>query len=127
MCQYNTGEGNPNDVAMALTYIDTMSRYIAPRLVLAMGLGETTSVDNTLKPSLEFEAFPNPASTTIQLQAKAEIQAVQLFDVSGKMVLQNNSINHTHYQLPVQQLAEGIYFAKIRFEQGVISEKLIIE
>lgn len=127
MCTYNTGQGNPNDPAASLLYIDTMARYIAPRLVLAMGLNETvSSVDNGLKPVLGFEAYPNPATNNVLLKAKEEIQSIQLFDLNGREVIQLDAVNNTQYLLNISTLPKGMYFAKIRFEKGLISEKLII-
>ena len=126
MCTYNTGQGNPNDPAASLLYIDTMARYIAPRLVLAMGLNQTVSVDNSIKQDVNFSAFPNPATNFIQLKAAEAIQAIQLFDISGRMAVELNSINQVQYNLNVSELPKGMYFAKIQFERGLISQKLIV-
>ena len=94
---------------------------------MGIGADNTTSVDNTLKQGLGFETFPNPATATVQLQATVDIQAVQLFDINGRLVSEIKEVNHTHYQLPVHQLSEGMYFAKVRFERGVVSEKILVE
>lgn len=126
ICNYNTGQGNPNDPAASLAYIDTMARYIAPRLVLAMGIGQTVSVDNTLKPTLNFEAYPNPATENILLKATETIKSVQLFDLNGRVIMDLNSLNHQQYNLNVSALPKGMYFAKIRFDKGLISEKIIV-
>lgn len=126
MCNYNTGQGNPNDPAASLLYIDTMARYIAPRLVLAMGLNQTVSVDNSIKQDVNFSAFPNPATNFIQLKAAEAIQAIQLFDIGGRMAVELNSINQVQYNLNVSELPKGMYFAKIQFDRGLISQKIIV-
>ncbi len=127
ICNYNTGQGNPNDPALSLAYIDTMARYIAPRLVLAMGLNETvSSVDNSLKPVLGFQAYPNPATDNILLSANEEIKSIQVFDLNGREVIQLDGVNNTQHLLNVSTLSKGMYFTKIKFEKGLISEKLLI-
>lgn len=126
MCTYNTSQGNPNDPVQSLAYIDTMARYIAPRLVLAMGLNQTVSVDNSIKQDINFSAFPNPATNFIQFNAAEAIQAVQLFDISGRIIIDLNNINQVQYNLNVGELPKAMYFAKVYFERGVISQKVMV-
>jgi hypothetical protein len=58
--------------------------------------------------------YPNPVGDLLNLQInglKSETIAFQVFDISGKLVLQYNSVgaNHIH-QLQVKQLPSGNYF-----------------
>ena len=127
ICQYNTSEGNPNDPAISRMMIDTLQEFMVPRLVIAMGLDMSTDVDNISKEEVGFKAFPNPTSGLLNLRAEEAIQAIQLFDLSGKLVFERSRLNHHNLQIRTNYFAPGLYFAKVQFEQGVITEKISVQ
>ena len=61
------------------------------------------------------QLYPNPSHgfTTIQLQEDAqELETIQLFDINGKMLLNEKSIGKKH-QLNIEMLKPGMYFIRI--------------
>ena len=127
-CQYNASEGNVNDPVASAIFIDSMINYMTPRLMLAMDLvNDPTSVDNSLKPALTFQAFPNPAHDQITFQANNPIERVALFDLQGRVVAEVKAVQQKQFQLNTSTLSPGIYFAKVYFEAGIVSEKIQIQ
>jgi acetyl esterase/lipase len=121
---------NPNmSKALAITYIDTILRFFAPRACAALGLGcATTSVTDILDAkSVDLVMAPNPASEAVYFQTSSAfpILDLQLFDVSGKLVRSNVNLKDNSYTLYRNGLPGGVYFVKLRFEKGIVTQKLI--
>ena len=127
ICGFNAQEGNPNDAALSRTFIDTMTNYIVPRLVVAMNLDVTVSVDNSLKKEISFSAFPNPAAGQVSFRANEPIRNIQLIDLTGKVVYHESGLTELSRDLNLQHLPKGLYVARIRFDKGLVTEKLVIE
>lgn len=128
ICGFNANQGNPNDAAISRMFIDTMTAYIVPRLVVALDLATSTAtVDNELKPKLAFKVFPNPASDWLNFSASAPIRNIQIVDLSGRLLYQTTDLELSQQQLGVQGLPKGLYIAKVQFDEGIVTEKIIIE
>jgi uncharacterized delta-60 repeat protein len=71
-----------------------------------------------------FVIYPNPAQNVLHLQSNnfTTIKAVKIYDLQGKVVLQdtNDTIN-------VSNLAKGLYIVKIATEEGEVTKKFIKE
>lgn len=74
--------------------------------------------------------YPNPANTSLTVQmndAGAEIREIRVMDLEGRIVL-NQSVNamNTNVILPVEHLANGIYFVQCVTESWMLNKKIII-
>ncbi len=128
ICEYNTSQGNPNDPVISRMMIDTFEWFMVPRLMAAFGLGNTTSsVFKVNTDDVGFKAFPNPTSQRIQFYAKERIKGYQLYDLTGKLVSRIDNLDNYEANVNLHALPAGSYFAKIRFEKGVLVEKIIVE
>ncbi len=71
-----------------------------------------------------FVIYPNPAQDVLHLQANnfTSIKAVKIYDLQGKVVLQdtNDTIN-------VSNLSKGLYIVKISTEEGEVTKKFMKE
>jgi glucose/arabinose dehydrogenase len=69
---------------------------------------------NDDRPELAFDAYPNPASETIQLDIPGleGLASVELIDITGKVVL-SESVNQSRQLLNVEHLGRGIYFVRV--------------
>ncbi len=71
-----------------------------------------------------FVIYPNPAQNVLHLQANnfTIIKAVKIYDLQGKVVLQdtNDTIN-------VSNLSKGLYIVKISTEEGEVTKKFMKE
>ncbi|MBK8502633.1 MAG: T9SS type A sorting domain-containing protein [Saprospiraceae bacterium] len=125
ICQYNTGEGNPNDPAISRMMIDTMIRYMTPRLVAALQLGNTTGLQELNPQQVSFQLYPNPSADFINLRAAQKIQHVQVKDFSGK-IMETRKINEWQTEIPVHSYTSGFYVFEITFNEGILHQKVLI-
>lgn len=127
--QLPQAQGCNFDPAQALTYIDTIMAYYAPRGCAALGLDcFTTSTDDVLQNDL-FSTSPNPTTGEINVQAiETAFTNVSIFDLSGRVVLTQNSLTQRNQAtLDVSPLSSGIYIMKVQFENGIATRKIIKE
>lgn len=123
---------DPLDPVRARTYLDTIMTYFAPRACVALGLGcDLTGVSSTKEvisaSDVQLQMMPNPAYDQVRIQTGTDfpIQDVQVFDLSGKMVKSAINLKDSNYTLQRGNLSKGMYIVKLRFEQGIVSQKLI--
>lgn len=73
----------------------------------------------------ELLVFPNPSNGQIMVKAKVLPLNIQVFDLLGKLVFENNK------PLLVNKIdlntAKGIYLVKTEFSNGIATEKIIVE
>lgn len=124
ICQYNTSEGNPNDPMISRMMIDTLQRYIAPRLVVALGLNQSTAVQLSQQ-EVNFQVFPNPGTDLIRVQADDPIQRIDLFDLQGRLVSQK-LVDARLTSIEVANLPEGLYTIRATLAAGLVTEKLLV-
>ncbi|MGB1204180.1 MAG: GEVED domain-containing protein [Chitinophagales bacterium] len=91
-------------------------------------IGETLLQNN--EQAFQFSVSPNPAQHIVNVQIDDMKNPtnlnLQLFDVSGKCVLQQKIAEPTNIALSVSELAEGIYFLAIQNENYSTNQKLMI-
>ena len=111
------------------TYIDTIMGYFAPRAYEALGLSpdSTTAVAQLDRSQVSLIASPNPSSglLTIESGIEYEMRSVQIYDVAGKLVLRRTNVNANQIRINHTALNAGTYFVEIRFDKGVITEKVL--
>ncbi len=114
-----------------LTYIDTIQRYINPRIVCALGLAACAEVGmQDVANAVKVSVFPNPANTQVTIRSNNEsgqIKSVRMFDVTGREVLSSSNLNTLAYQINRNDLIAGIYLVQVQTEKGRSSIKVIFE
>ena len=70
----------------------------------------------------ELHVYPNPVNDILSISYRGNINTVQIFDLTGKKVLQVKDPTMT---IDVSQLKSSIYFVKIYTDKGVSTKKLI--
>ncbi|MEL7146239.1 MAG: BNR-4 repeat-containing protein [Bacteroidota bacterium] len=73
---------------------------------------------------LELSVYPNPVAQFINLQIDQQIQSVQIYDQSGRLVLQKNN-NQTGLRLNVSQLNAGFYFISVKTYRKTFHKRFI--
>lgn len=87
--------------------------------------GEVVNTNQILEES-EVIIFPNPVKSYTFIQSsRNSIFDVQLFDLSGKLVLQQEGIQG-YIQLDMASLSAGSYLLKVQYPQGIVS-KLVVK
>lgn len=117
----------------ALTYIDTVQKFIHPRVVCALNLNEcnlyeTTGFESSNVASTMVRLFPNPASDMFTIAAsKGTITSYQVIDITGKTVRTQYGINQNTVTVTTEGLAAGMYLVRFETTEGTGSANLILE
>ncbi|MEL7021276.1 MAG: T9SS type A sorting domain-containing protein, partial [Bacteroidota bacterium] len=123
---------DPPNPELARTYYDTIFAYTAPRACIALGLGcNMVSSVEEVQEAADFgvQVAPNPTTGAFIVQSNYEnpMLDIQLFDLSGRMVQRIAGIQQSTVRVERNSLARGVYIAKIRFEEGIVTQKVAFE
>ncbi|MDX1943149.1 MAG: T9SS type A sorting domain-containing protein [Saprospiraceae bacterium] len=133
-------QNDPNNVTMdvpdpvkARLYIDTIMAYFGPRACVALGLGcDLDGLVSSAKEviganDVQLKMMPNPAYAEVSFQSASEfpIQDIQVFDLSGRIVKSAMNLKDNSYRMSRGDLPNGMYIVKLRFEKGIVTQKLI--
>ena len=115
----------------ARTYIDTIIGYFAPRACAVLDLPcSTVSTEPIIERNeVQLLVAPNPAYEYVRFTSEAgkQILGVELYDINGRLLQNHNNINQIQFDLQRNGLAAGMYIAKVRFENGITSERILFE
>jgi len=70
--------------------------------------------------------FPNPATTHFYVESSGIIQTIEIFDVSGRKVRSENSLNRYSVRIDSRSLKKGIYFVRVSYVRGVSEMRKIV-
>lgn len=120
------------DSVSARRVIDTIMAFYAPRACRALGLdcpGVSVKAEELFDAGMVLTVFPNPAKSEVWFNSDSEhpIQAIEVFDISGRMVRQIRGIEVSSYALQRDGLPNGMYVAKLYFPQGVAAKRILFE
>ncbi len=113
------------------TYMDTIMRYFAPRACAVLGLSPDCQLvgTNNLNPSqIGFSIIPNPSKGDFSIRADAQytIQSIELVDVAGRRVVNFQNVNNSQFDVKRNNLASGVYFARVQFKEGLVVQKVVL-
>ena len=119
--------GNPNDLVVATAYMDTITRFLAPHLAIALQLPTSTSVNDFVVDE-NVEVFPNPANNFLTIQYRdgiKNIEAVKLLDLNGRTVRNYTDLKTTEFELQRNDLTPGLYILQVSLPDGVVNKKVL--
>lgn len=89
----------------------------------SVGLGTFLAAQNVEKPNFEFSIYPNPVIKDVNVKGKdlTKILKAEIFDFTGKLVLEIEKPFVLKNNIDVSKLSPGIYIIKL----GDFSEKFI--
>ena len=67
---------------------------------------------------------PNPASTSLRVvnqQESTSLESFQIFDISGKVLITGQQIQHNNHDIDVTNVASGLYFLQLFYSNGKTS------
>lgn len=121
----------------ARAYIDTAIMFVAPRACLCLdlgcdlaGAGYTTSVPDILDNNLVgLSVGPNPAKSNVTFNTNLEypIEHIFIYNMQGQLVKAHTDIDNNQFIMPRHSLNSGMYIAKLKFEKGIVSTKILFE
>ena len=75
----------------------------------------------------DFNLFPNPAATYLEISAADEIAEVGLFDISGRLIFENSTSRERNVRVELPSgLAAGMYNVEVRLVSGKAQSKLVV-
>lgn len=127
-CNFHTVTLNSNQdmsVTKAMTYIDTIVGYAAPRMYFAMQLDVATNEILSAE-DVNLSIAPNPAATEMRFNSDAEnpMETIEIYNFAGQLV-SSSRVENNNFVLNRDGLSNGMYIAKIQFEKGIVSKKVV--
>ena len=124
--------GAPEVDAQPTTYtgeIEKLKNWITTRLnwLDENMIGTCTTVNSfELANNFKIKIYPNPARDFLSVLCNENVEKIRLTDLTGKIILEQNSIHSELIKLDVSTLPAGIYLTTIQTENGKISNQKII-
>jgi hypothetical protein len=106
--------------------IDRLKEWIDKRLTWLdasmPGKFIVSGIDNNmgLSENILIRLFPNPATNDIFIESDRIIRQVSIYNTSGIMEKMQGSDNRYTYHLDVSDLAGGLYFMKVTFNNNTV-------
>lgn len=79
--------------------------------------------------SLEYEnsttIYPNPAQTTCTISAGQGASALDIYDLSGRLVYANNAPKRVN-SVSLSALSSGVYMVRVSYDDVVVNRKLVV-
>lgn len=67
--------------------------------------------------------YPNPFTTTLQIESNSTFKTMELYDVLGKQIFNQNFVN----QINTSNLRQGVYLLRLITEEGVVVVKKVVK
>ncbi len=115
--------GNTNDTTTVCDYSnigETEDYYIT--ITYPLGINQITGSNN------QVSIYPNPAneSLTLSLSKGEAISNANVYDISGRLVMQHTAPNARTFSMDVSSLTNGVYFVEINTKDKHYTQKFII-
>jgi hypothetical protein len=106
-------------VAKNMTCSDEYVMNITVDAVL--GVNEQSTINNR-----QLSVYPNPTSGVMEIVSDEVMKRVEVMDVTGKAIL-NYELQITNYKLDISQLAEGVYYLKVTYQNQKTAYQKIVK
>ena len=115
--------------------IDSIFGYYAPRALATLELdvdgcpADPNNVIVLADSDVSLAVAPNPAGDQAVFTTDADypMEAIQVFDMNGRLVRSYTNVNNSVFFMNRQELTGGMYVVKIRFEDGILAKKLMFK
>lgn len=75
---------------------------------------------------VKLSLYPNPANEYFNINTNKPIQALSVFDISGKNIPLTITANHNVYTVNISHINAGIYFVYLTIDNNTYVKKLLI-
>ncbi len=123
VCRENLG--NPNDPELSRSYVDTLARYIAPRIITAMNANTSISRSGQIRTHHFVKIYPVPAEQSVSILSDKAIQVYEITDIAGKHWSKKMGINRQEITVQQEGMPAGFYLLRLYFDDGFQTHKLI--
>ena len=85
-------------------------------------------IDTNSASATKFLVYPNPTKNVVNItNSSSQISTIEITDLNGRVVKQNNFSNTTDAQINISDLSTGVYMMKIISDNGTTTKKIIKE
>lgn len=114
----------PNTILSVYNSVDGILRF-PMEIILYGSIGDPNTVFSKI------ECYPNPANDFITISsedfANEKSLSIEIFSIDGKKVSSELYQNKSSITLDIQNLARGVYLAKVKGEEKISSFKFIVQ
>ncbi|MEM7573417.1 MAG: T9SS type A sorting domain-containing protein [Bacteroidota bacterium] len=124
---------NPNwdDPDEARRNIDTMIAYMLPRMWYGLDLADLISSTEEIidGQAIGLQVYPNPAAEFLRVEVAEgyTIREIALIDMLGRTAGNWTGINQSNYRINRGDWARGYYNLRIRLDEGLVTQRVLIE
>ena len=88
-----------------------------------------TIVDDAIEEQTSsFNIYPNPVNDMLYIETETEIEEVSIFDVYGRnQNLRSSETQNLSISVDVANLNSGVYFVRIKTENGEVVKRFVKE
>ncbi len=125
LVQVDLGGYEGKDVYVAIQCVSQdIFMFMVDDIVVSKPAGNETG----FRVDADLSLYPNPASEMIRiLSARARIERVSIVNLSGRLVYESpDCLDRSEFRYDVSGLASGLYFARVKTNQGVAVLKFVI-
>ena len=125
---YNWWDNSANpaqDRETALTYLDSVLTFVAPRTFSTLGLPtlfydeKVVTLRSNFAPGSKFEVYPNPVNEALHLRLSgATLKSATAMDATGREIQLFPEWDGNVYRMETNSLPTGLYIMKIKTERG---------
>lgn len=113
------------------TYIGSPVYNVAQGIQHEESSETLSTLENTIEPKIEMFIFPNPTTDFVTLNTQAlsfenEPQSYQLFDLQGRLLLQN-TIKQTETQINLSNFNTAVYILRVYANNKVLKTFKILK
>ena len=109
----------------AFIYFDYNAPIITNTTVNKIGVSPV-GINESVQTSLDFNLYPNPAKEELLIVSQSKIQRLEIFDITGRKILEQTVNGLGKIQLTITGIESGIYIVRIITDKGNSSKKLVI-
>ena len=84
---------------------------------------DTTGINDNLM--TDFNVYPNPVNDILYIETSTQIQSIEVYDVYGRHQVTETPSHQGDLSVDVSDLNNGIYFVKIKSEEGHIVKRFV--
>ena len=126
---------SPNFVNDTMTIIDSLISISINNSILTevsalnkhVLCSQSTEVNN-LAEGFDFEIFPNPASSYVQVVLKSAKNSVhyEIINYSGTRIKEGSHTGESNFKIDLSGLYTGLYLLRVEFNNRIVIKKIII-
>jgi subtilisin family serine protease len=84
---------------------------------------DTTGINDNLM--ADFNVYPNPVKDRLYIETSTQIQSIEVYDVYGRLQVTKTPSHQGDLSVDVSDLNSGLYFVKVKTEEGNIVKRII--